>query len=346
MTETLHPVLVAAGQYRTQLLAQEDAAVNRLIQAYGTSYQRLGAQIEALVDAVPVGPMTRRDALELSALRALRQQIADELVRFGVIADNELVMMSRHSIGLGLDHSTGLVEAYFQNPQALAALRASMIQLAPAQVESLLGFLADGSPLREGLTAQLGPAVSEAVSSAMVDGLVRGMNPRTTADLIRREYGQGLTWALNTVRTANLWAYREATRANYVANSKVVSGWTWYASLDRRTCFSCLAQHGTKHRVGEVLNDHHQGRCVAIPDLHLATQLGLSLPEIEPGEAWFNRQPTETQAGIMGPGMLAAYRAGAVQFNQASVAYEDPNYGPMLRTATMQELGLEEYRQR
>ncbi len=346
MTETLHPVLVAAGRYRQQLLNQEDAAVARLVAAYGTSYQRLGASISALQDAVPIGPLTRRSTLQLSAWRALQEQVAGELARFGVIADNELTQLSRQGIALGLNHSTGLVEAYFRNPQTIAAVRASMVQLVPEQVETLLGFLAPESPLRQGLTTQLGPAVKERLSETMVDGLTRGLNPRAIADIVRREYGQGLTWAINTVRTANLWSYREATRANYVANSRVVSGWTWYATLDRRVCFSCIAQHGTKHSVDEVLNDHHQGRCVAIPDVPMASRLGIDLPEIEPGETWFNRLDEETQTAIMGPGMLAAYQAGALRFDQASTTYDDPNYGPMRRTATMAELGLEEYYQR
>lgn len=346
MTEALHPVLVAAGRYRSQLLASEDVAVNRLVSAYGTSYRRLSASIQALRDAVPVGPLTRRDANQLAALRALLQQVAVELERFGVIADNELTQLTQQGIALGLDHSTGLVESHFQSAQASTAVRASMVQLVPAQVETLLGFLADESPLRQGLTTQLGPAVSERLSETLVDGLIRGNGPREIAATVRREYGQGLTWALNTVRTANLWAYREATRANYVANRRVVSGWTWYASLDGRVCFSCLAKHGTRHAVDEVLNGHHQCRCTMLPDLAMAAQLGLSVPEIEPGETWFNRQPEPLQAGIMGRGMLAAYRAGAVRFDQASATYDDPNYGPMLRTATMQDLGLEEYYQR
>lgn len=346
MTEALHPVLVAAGRYRQQLLNQEDAAVARLVAAYGTSYQRLGAQIEALQQASAGQRFTIERATRFAQLRALREQVAGELARFGVIADNELTQLSRQGIALGLNHSTGLVEAHFRNPQTIAAVRASMVQLVPEQVETLLGFLAPESPLRQGLTTQLGPAVSERLSETMVDGLTRGLNPRAIAGVVRREYGQGLTWALNTVRTANLWSYREATRANYVANSRVVSGWTYYATLDRRVCFSCISEHGTKHRADEVLNGHHQCRCVMLPDVPLASRLGIDLPEIEPGETWFNRQDEETQTAIMGPGMLAAYQAGALRFDQASTTYDDPNYGPMRRTATMAELGLEEYYQR
>lgn len=346
MTEAVHPVLAAADRYRQQVLRGEDAALRRLTAAYLESYRRLAANIQALQAAQPVGPITRGAALRLATLQSLQAQIQNELARFGVIADNELIQLSREGITLGLQHSTGLVEAYFQQPAVLGALRANFAQLVPEQVEPLLGFLADDSPLRQGLVSGIGPAVTEGVSNAMVDGLIRGINPNDTARIIQREYGMGLTWAINTVRTANLWSYREATRANYIANRDIVDGWTWYATLDRRTCASCIAQHGRRFPVDAVLNDHHQGRCVAIPELPLARQLGLNLPEIEPGEVWFGRLDEPAQVEILGPGMYRAWRAGAVQFDQLSVEYNDPTYGPMRRVPSMRELGLEEYYQR
>ena len=161
---------------------------------------------------------------------------------------------------------------------------------------------------------------------------------------IARELGVGLAWAVNTTRTANLWAYREATRANYAANPRVVSGWTWLATLDGRVCGNCLSQHGSRHALSETLNGHHQCRCVPIPELPLAKSLGLDLPEIEPGEAWFKRQDEATQQGILGPGMWAAWKDGAVSFDQfRGHTYDHPVYGAMQRMPTMAQLGLERY---
>lgn len=277
MTESVHPVLAAAAAYRQQLLRQEDAAVRRLVAAYGTAYQRMGAQIQALQESLDGQPMSFAKATRLTQLRALRSQIETEVNRFGVVADNELTQATRQAIQLGLNHSTGLVEAHFTSEQARGAIRASFTQLSPAQVETMIGFTSPDSPLHDSLTAQLGPAVAESVSSRLVDGLIRGFNPNKTAAIVRRELGVGLAWAVNTTRTANLWAYREATRANYAANPRVVSGWRWLATLDRRVCGNCLSQHGTLHPVGETLNGHHQCRCVPIPELPLAKSLGLPL---------------------------------------------------------------------
>jgi SPP1 gp7 family putative phage head morphogenesis protein len=346
MTETAHPVLSAAATYRQELLRNEDAAIRRLVAAYGTAYQRLGTQIQALREILTDEPMTRRRAMQLAQLVALRQQVVEELARFGVIADNELSQLTRQSVDLALNHSAGLIQSHFASPQARQAVMASLINLSPDQINTILGFTAENSPLRQSLIEQLGPAVAERVSERLVDGMIRGFNPNKTAQIVRTEMGVGLSWTINTVRTANLYSYRETTRSNYVANSRVVSGWRWYATLDRRVCGSCLSKHGTLHELTETLNGHHQCRCSMIPELPMAKSLGLDLPETEPGESWFGRQDEGTQSAILGPGMLAAWRDGAVQFEQFSRPYHNDVYGTMLRMASMRELNLQEYYQR
>ena len=343
MTERVHPVLAAAATYRQQLLRNEDAAVRRMVTAYGNAYTRMGAQIEALRDSLQGGPMSLGDAAQLTRLRSLREQIQLEVSRFGVEADRELTQLARESMVLAINHSTGLVETTLTSPQARQAVMASFSSLNPAQIETMVGFLAPDSPLHTSLTAQLGPAVAEVVGDKLIDGIARGFNPRKTAAIVRRELGVGLAWAVNTTRTANMYAYREATRANYAANSRVVSGWTWYATLDRRVCGNCLSRHGSKHSNEETLNGHHQCRCTMLPNLPLAASLGLELPEIAPGEQWFAQQPAKVQRDILGPGMLAAWLDGAVTFDQFSSEYEHPVYGTMQRMPSMRELGLEAY---
>ena len=345
MSESVHPVLSAAAAYRRQLLRQEDAATRRLISAYGAAYQRVGAQIEALQDSLTGKPITPGQATKLAQLRALKEQIATEVDRFGIVASNELRQATQQAIKLGLNHSTGLVDAHFASPQAKQALAARFNQLVPEQVETMLGFLSPNSPLHTGLVNNLGSAVAENVSQNLVDGITRGFNPNKTAAIIRREMGVGLAWAINTVRTANLWSYREATRANYVANSDVVSGWTWYAQLDGRVCGNCLSQHGSHHSLDDTLNGHHQCRCTMLPDVPLAAKLGISQPAVESGETWFAAQPEEDQRSILGPGMWTAWKDNAVGFDQFHSTYEHPAYGTMQRMPTMAELGLQEYYQ-
>lgn len=336
-----HPVLDAADQFRRQALAREREAATRLVQTYGRVYRNLQAQQTALEQALTAiqgahQEVSRGQAARLGAVRSLLQQTADELERWSAYADTEVSQAAQNEILAGLSDSRGMVQAYFGNPRTQAAIAARFDMLPAEQVETMLGFLGPESPLHASLGRGFSDAVVRQLEEALADGIALGYNPRKVArEMVRRGLGVGLNWALTTARTAQLWSYREATRANYMANSDIVKGWIWYAQLDDRVCMSCVAQHGSHHRVDEVLNDHHNGRCTAIPDVPLARRLGLSMPEPTPGPEWFAGLPPAEQARRMGPSMWDAWQAGEFEFGDLSVSYDDPTYGDMLREASL-----------
>jgi hypothetical protein len=335
-----HPVIDAAQRFRAQALAREREAANRLVQTYGRAYTRFGPAIDALSERIAkMDDPSRATLTRLDALRSLRQQVETEVTRFATYADTEISRAATAAIQAGLSDSRALATAAMGGTGPGArALIAGWDMLPTESVETMLGFLADDSPLHSALVRRLGPAVAGRMSDALVDGIVLGMNPRRVAEIVRKELGVGLTWALTTARTAQLNAYREASRANYVANSHIIGGWTWLSALGNRTCMSCLNMHGSFHPVTEALNDHHNGRCVAIPNVKQAKAFGLPQPEIEPGQQWFERQSEDFQRERMGPGMFDAWKAGKFDFRDLSVPYQDPVYGEMLREATLKGL--------
>lgn len=334
-----HPVIDAAVAFRQGLINREAARATALINAYGRAYRNLQGQIQALEQQIAtLDKPGRAQVTRLASLRSLTAQTADEVNRFAVFADQSIANAVSEEIVGGLRDSRATVEAYFASPQGRAAFRAAWDMLPAETVETMLGYVDEGSPLRTALVNRLGPTVAERMSNALVDAISLGMNPRRTAALVRKELGVGLTWALTTARTAQMWAYREASRLNYMNNSRIVSGWTWLATLDDRVCGSCLSQHGTQYPVTETLNGHHGCRCAMIPNIVEPERLGLSQPAVEPGEEWFKRQSQATQTSILGPGMLNAYNAGAVRFDQLSHEYEDRVYGTMIRASTMIEV--------
>lgn len=340
MTESVHPAIAAAQRYRAQLLAQERQSASRLVEAYGRAYNRMGDSIRQLEARLSAGVDSEYYRNRADALRSLRAQVVDEVNKFAVYADQEITANARRAIGQGIGDSGRIVGAYFgNNPQGRQMMAASWDVLPTEAVETMLGFLAPDSPLHTRLVGILGETVAASMERHLTDAIAVGFNPRKTASIVRQGLGVGLTWALNTARTAQLYAYREATRANYMANSDVVSGWTWFATLaGNRTCMSCIAQHGSKHPVTETLNDHHAGRCVAIPIVPLASRLGISMPEIETGEEWFKRQPESRQLELMGPGMFDAWQLNQFRFRDLSRPYHDPVYGTMLRQSSLRDL--------
>lgn len=336
-----HPVLDAAERFRRMALAREREAATRLVQTYGRVYRNLEAQQASLEQALGAiqgahEGVSRAQAARLGAVRSLLGQTAEELARWAQYADTEVGQAAQREIVAGLGDSRGMVQAYFVSLRTQAAIAARFDMLPAEQVETMLGFLGPDSPLHASLGRGFSDAVVRQLEESLVDGIALGYNPRRVArEMVRRGLGVGLNWALTTARTAQLYAYREATRANYMANNDIVSGWTWYAELDDRVCMSCIVQHGSQHRVDEVLNDHHNGRCTALPEVPLAKRLGLSMPTVQPGPEWFDGLPAAEQERRMGGAMFDAWRAGEFTLGDLSVAYDDPVYGDMLREASL-----------
>lgn len=329
-----HPVIVAARTLRAQLLANEQEVANRLVAAYGRSYARLSNQIEALQERLAVGEeISRAQAANLSTLRNLRAEIIREMDRFAVYADQEIQTQAYQAVSRAIQDSQTLVQANYLSAEAQQAITASYRLLPTEQVVAIIERTGAQSPLRASLVDRFGTVIADMVADALVDGIAQGKNPREVAGIIRREMGMGLTDALRTARTAQLYSYRQATSINFLANSDIVEGWRWWASLDGRVCLSCVSKHNTIHRVDETLNDHHNGRCTQLPIVTLPGGAG-ALPT-QTGEEWFNELAEGEQVSRMGPAMYSAWRAGEFQFSDLSVPYQDRIYGEMLREASL-----------
>ena len=249
---------------------------------------------------------------------------------------------AQDAIGSALLDSRRLTQLNLPLGLQEAGVMGSWNRLPTEAVEQMLGFLGSDSPLHGALTKELGPNVAKNVGQAMTKGIALGWNPRKVATFITKQWGAGLTWSMRTVRTAQLWSYREATRASYLANQRIVKGWTWSAALDDRTCMSCIALDGTWHPNTETLNDHHNGRCAMLPDTVTYRDLGLDVDtptdDTENGREWFKKQPEATQQKMMGQGTWEAWKRGDFEFGKLSQPYDDAVYGTMLRQATLEQL--------
>ena len=337
-------VIEAAERFRRALLTKQATTAGRLTRAYGRIFRDLSGEIDDLLASLwDAETMTYRRSVKLARLRSLKSQIASEIDRYGVFADTEMLEGARDAIGSAGTDSRTLTQLSLPLGLQEAGIMSQWHRLPTDAVESLMGFLGPDSPLHDALIKQLGAEVADRVGDAMVKAIALGWNPTRTAALITKSgWGQGLTWSMKTVRTAQLWAYREGTRANYIANSRIVRSWTWSAALDVRTCMSCVALHGSVHPVTETLNDHHNGRCAMIPNTVTYRDLGLDVDtpelEIESGRDWFKEQPEAMQQQMMGQGMWDAWQGNQFAFDKLSQPYDDKVYGVMRRQATLGEV--------
>lgn len=333
MPEVVSPVIQAAQQYQAELARGEAAAMGRLIEAFQRAWVRLEAQLTALLGEIgrtPSAP-TGGQLAKLARYKALMTQLGNELMGLQALTTNEVERAVELGITLGGESVGSMLNSILTG--STTRLSVGFNRLPVETIKALLGFLKPGSALYLRLSL-MAPGVADEVAKAIIQGVTLGWNPRKIAAAVRQAFGIGLSDALRFVRTAQLWAYREANRATMLANSDVVSGWVWNADLgDPRTCMSCVAMHGTVHPVEEVLNDHHNGRCTAVP---LAA--GFDNPVKELGTEWFGKQSEAAQREMMGPGKYEAWRDGKFGLEQLSRVYEDPVYGLMRNEASLMEL--------
>lgn len=299
------------------------------------------------VTRVDVGQPLSAHAMQqvrYNLLHGLRPQIIEQMRTFGAYAEQTVLQAMENEIPIAQRDAESLVRAHFdpvylnQAEHVQSAISASWNRLPVEAIETMIGMTGTDSPLHGALVERLGPALADYAIEQLTTGIALGRNPRVVA---RQIMGAGLNWALTTARTAQLNAYREATRATYMANRDIVTGWRWHAALSARTCISCLAKHGTVHPVEERLEDHHNGRCTAIPIVPLAQRMGIPEPRLGDSEAWFNSQPESTQRDIMGQGIWEGYRAGRWDFRSLTTTYEDRVYGTMWRAPTLEALERE-----
>ncbi|MFA5150963.1 MAG: hypothetical protein WC554_00240 [Clostridia bacterium] len=320
---TLEELLELLAKQRNEINKYDLATIKRIIQAYGLIYQRLTPYIRSLELYIQVNTGITASAIIRSAeYTALVNFINHELADFSAFTRIELNTTNIAAIQLAIEHVNNLFGALGIRPQLITADAAQI----------LINYL-DPEGALAGRIELWAPNAVDKVIQSLIEGINLGRNPRIIASDMRKAFGVGLTDALRTTRTAQIYAYREATRLNYIANSDIVKGWIWFAQLDSdRTCMSCRAMHGTVHPLTEVLNDHYCGLCSELPYIK-GVDYGL-----ENGEEHFNGLPESTQIELMGRGKWEAYKAGKFQFSQLSKIYDDIVYGQMRGETPLKDL--------
>ena len=322
-------VLDLAAEFDAALARKDAVALNRLIKAYGGLYTRLRDKIDALTLQIGAEEMTRGQVTQLERYKSLVRQVENELDDFSGYLKTELRDVSLSGIASGTKAARGLVGAVVG---ADSGIMAGFNVLPTKTIERLLGFLDPEGPLYKRID-KLAGYNAKRVADAILEGVGLGHNPRKIAAAIKHEMGGGLTDALRMTRTAQIYSYREATRANYIVNSDVVGGWIWVAAIAQsRTCLSCISQHGTKHPLTETLQDHYNGRCAMIPAV-----VGAENPITQMGEDYFNSLPEAQQRQMMG-NRYDMWKKGEFSFGDLSKVSKDEVYGDMRTVASAKDL--------
>ncbi len=347
-------ILSLAAMFREQVIAEEDVAILQLVDAYQLIMDTLDVQLDDLLNFIS----TRREMGEEISIAWLRRQerletlldqVEQEVSRIAGHAD--VLIRDRQStlIMIGQRHAEQLMLAGLSPVPAGVAV--SFNRFPAGAVQQMVGFLADGSPLRD-LLDELGPDASSQVRTALLRGIGTGQHPRTVARFAREALDGNLARAERIARTSMLNAYRGSTMETYRANADVVTGWQWIAALGSpRTCMSCIAKHGQVFSLQEQMIDHWNGRCTQIPVTKSWEELGVegvpdTRPKIQTGEDWFNSLPEAKQREYMGRAKFHAWKNAEFELSDLTTERVDPVLGLMAEETSLKKiLGPEKARE-
>jgi len=312
---------------RTMTKAYEGVS-KRLVQ----DAQDLAQDIAKLREAGEVVPPWR--VAQLDRYRELVSQAEAELGRLGAAGADTIADLQRQGLDLGMDMAEAQVGALIP-PEVLLTFN----RLPMGALESMIGFLQDGSPLAR-LLGDLGTETARRIGDLLRDGLGLGWNPRKVAAMIRKEVGMALTRALRIARTEMLRAWRKSSIQGYRDQGSLVKGYRRHAQQDTRTCIACLLMDGTFYEVQEDFTDHVQGRCAVIPVTRTWEELGFhGIPdtnaEWEPGKDWFLRQDEAAQRDILGDPIYDAWQGGKIGLDDMKTLHVSREWGDSWGAASL-----------
>lgn len=312
-----------AAAFRAAIDRQDAAALTRLAKTYTQVYKRLQGKVDSLLLAVSqMETPTRGQIFRLAQYKNLVSALESELTTYAAYAEVEIKTNAMAGVELAVKQT---------NEFLAAAGYATSRSLPTSAIYNMLGFLQEDSPLWKGLKLLPG-YTTETVANALLEGITLGYSPIKTARMFQNAMGGGLTSALRTSRTTQLYAAREASRASYIANSDVVTGWEWWTALDADVCMACAVEHGTEHPLDEPMDSHYNCRCTSIPIVK-----GWSDPS-QLGTDWFKGLPESQQREMMGNSAFEAWQAGKFELSDMSTRRHDDVYGEMLARTPLSEL--------
>lgn len=331
--------------FRRRMLQKETAAVRDITSAYLAAEGRILGKLEALDQRIAAareeGQQITPDWIERQRRYfELLEQIENEFTQLGEVGERRVgAAQSQMASFAEVDAKELATRAAGIAPRGITV---NWNRLPAQAVENLVGFASDGSPLSD-LFAAIGPSAAQDVREVLAAGIAAGENPRVIARGVKAALGVPRARAENIARTEILRAYRETARQSYVANQDIVQGWIWHAALSEETCPACWAMHGTRHSVDEKLDDHPQGRCVAVPvtrswaDITGDDSIPDTRPSVVPGPELFANLPADEQRRIVGPEAYRLMQQGQIRLQDMVHQTSDQRWGTMRRQSTLAE---------
>ena len=326
-----------AAEFAAALEASQTAAVDQMLAAWTDSYWRIRHEMDAFLAKVAAAkaagtPPSPAWAYQQQRLKALLDETKTQMASYAEAASQITEKAQKAAMAAALKHAEKMAATAVA--QSLPGYVADFAKINPAVLEAGVGFLANGSVLRNHLALTLPGAAAESVQQALIHGLATGKGQDWMVRAATQALGISHSRATTILRTESLRAYRHASRATYLANADVLDGWVWNAHLDARTCVACAVMDGTLHPLDATLDGHPRCRCAMVPRTKSWEDLGVqgvpdSRPPIRSGIEWLESQTPSVQRAMMGPAKFNAWVDGQITLDDMVARTYSPQWGTM-----------------
>lgn len=329
-------------QSREYLLQRSNDVTYGLTQAWVDAWDSIQPELEAA--ARGLAGSDPRSAL-LARRAALVGDTAGVLVSDALYATGEGMSSAMVAAVANAEKQQILAASTQVPPDQAASFGASLNRVDPLQLEAIV--MRGTEAIMVGWSA-MPVHVQSAVRTNLFKGVAFGLHPTVVArkimDNAQGAFAGGLSRAIRVARTEMLDAHRNASGAWRQSNKNVLAGWRWLATLDTRTCPSCLAKNGNLYEVDDPGPlDHPNGRCDAVPETKSWKDLGIDGVEEPPStfpdaRAWYDGLSPEAQKSIMGPSRQALLADGKIGWDDLSTRVSSRGWRDSYTTTSLRDL--------
>lgn len=341
-------------KFRKAILDREEHAADRILAAYGDSYQRINMRMGAVIERIQLaqlqGVTISRDwVFRQARMQELLTQVEIEMHGFADFGTAQTTETQRQAVSVAVQHAQELIR---QGPGPLpkaVTLPSNFTRFDPSAVQGFIGRSSDGSPLAK-LFSVLVKDGRQAVEATFASNIIEGNSPRLLASQLKDQFNIPLTRALTISRTEVIGTYRETKINAFQQNENVVNGWRWTAALNGKTCAMCLAMDGKTFRNDTPFGSHPNCRCTPVPQTKSWAELGIEgVPDVRPvlptGVDWFAKQPEKIQLQVLGPEKLDLYKRGELKLDDLIGYRVDRQWGPNRWERSLIQIRENRYRQ-
>lgn len=318
-------------EYRELLGAKDIALQEDLARMWVRIERRLEADITALAyemerRAKDGEMITQQIIWRSERYKALKAKIEAEIKRYNGEYLSPTIEAYQREVGwLGISASKDAIMASFQESFA-----PYFPVLNRGAVETMIGYLGNGAPLNTLLKKDYPDALNGLID-ALVNGIARGSGPSEIAKEMTNGFGMGFDRALLIARTEVNRTYRAASTMQYRA-SGVVTGFRRLVKKET-ACVACLMLDGETFGLEKELDDHPNGKCVAVPDVR-----GVKPAQWETGQEWFMTLDTEIQRSKLGDEKYELWKSGTISLDQLAGKHHSEVWGDSPKVLTLREL--------